>query len=88
MSLFPIIIANSCTLQFIEQQAGSVFPVVRSPLACTLLLLPGDSEGSKAVKTVWDETLNRKESVVQKAFCQLKIALVRNPETPKLVVKE
>lgn len=87
MSLFPIIITNSCTLQFREQQADSIFLVSRSPLAC-MLLLAGDSEGSKAAKAVWDETLNRKESVVQKAFCQLKIALVRNPETPKLVVKE
>lgn len=52
-----------------------------------MLLPAGDSEGSKAAKTVWDDTLNRKESVVQKAFCQLKIALVINPETPKLVVK-
>lgn len=40
-----------------------------------MLLPAGDSEGSKAEKTVWDETLNRKESVVQNAFCQLKIAL-------------
>lgn len=66
-----------------------------------MLLPAGDSEGSKAEKTVWDETLNRKESVVQNALCQLKIALgkkkKKNPkpktkrptlQTPKLVVKE
>lgn len=66
-----------------------------------MLLPAGDSEGSKAEKTVWDETLNRKESVVQNAFCQLKIALgkkkktkpkpkTKRPtlQTPKLVVKE
>lgn len=48
-----------------------------------MLLPAGDSEGSKAVKTVWDETLNRKESVVQDAFCQLKIALVKKPQKPQ-----
>lgn len=58
-----------------------------------MLLPAGGSEGSEAVKTLWDETLNRKESVVQKAFCQLEIALVKRnqttkAETPKPVVKE
>lgn len=82
MSLFSIIIVNSCTPQFPAQKADSAFPVVRSSLLC-MLLLAGDSEGSKAVKTVWDETLNRKESVVQEAFCQLKIALVKKHRNPK-----